>query len=137
MLGQLKLLHAQILAKLDELELLTRENTPPMDRLSAVRLALTRASRNRSALLERLYGQVLERASPKQKAELEALKNEAKDNLILSSQHIGSWTVREIIARWPDYCAASKDMRAAMRQRISREVELIYPLLDQIPSPIK
>lgn len=130
MLRQLKLLHAQMLASLDDLESLTRQINPPMDRLPAVRLALTRASRNRTAFLDRLHGQLVQRASPKQRAELEALKGDANDNLILSSQHIGLWTVREIVARWPDYCAASKEMRAAMHRRISREVELIYPLLD-------
>ncbi len=130
MLGQLKQLHAQILASLDELEALTKQADPPMDRLPAVRLALTRASRSRAALLDRLHGQLVQRASANRRVELEALKGEAKANLILSSQHIGSWTVREIIARWPDYCAASKEMRTAMRRRISREVELIYPLLD-------
>lgn len=132
MLAQLKLLHAQILASLDELESLTKQADPPMDRLSAVRLALTRASRKRSALLDRLHGQLAQRASPKQRAELETLKGEGRDNLFLSSQHIGLWTVPEIVARWPDYCAASKEMRAAMRRRISREAELIYPLLDQV-----
>lgn len=137
MLGQLKLLHAQMLACLDELESLTKQSDPPMDRLPAVRLALTRASRNRTALLDRLHGQVVMLAAPKHKKELEALKGEANDSLILSSQHIGLWTLREIVARWPDYCAASKDLRAAMRRRISREAELIYPLLDKIASPIE
>lgn len=131
MLRKLKLLHAQILASLDEMESLTKQSDPPIDRLPAVRLALTRASRNRAALLDRLHGQLVQRASPKQRADLEALKGAANDNLILSSQHIGLWTVREIVARWSDYCAASKEMRAAMRRRISREAEVIYPLLDQ------
>lgn len=132
MLDQLKQLHAQMLVSLDELESLTKEADPPMDRLPAVRLALTRASRARTALLERAHGQILELATTAQRAEVEALRAEAKDNLILSSRHIGLWTIREIVMRWGEYCAASKEMRAAMRRRISREMELFYPLLGRV-----
>ena len=63
------------------------------------------------------------------KASLELLNAGGKDNMITSTQHIGSWTLRQIADRWPDYCAASTRMRADMRQRIRSEKEVIYPLL--------
>jgi hypothetical protein len=37
--------------------------------------------------------------------------------------------LRQIADRWPEYCAASAQMRADMRRRIRSEKELIYPLL--------
>jgi hypothetical protein len=129
MLDKLRELHADILAKLDELETLTSLPQPPMDRLPALRQALTRSSRARTMLLERAYDQLLADAPPAKKAGLESLRTEGKDNLITSTQHIGSWTLRQIADRWPEYCAASTKMRADMRQRIRSEKELVYPLL--------
>ena len=129
MLNKLRELHADILAKLDELETLTSLPQPPMDRLPALRQALTRSSRARTMLLERAYDQLLTDAPPAKKAGLELLRTEGKDNLITSTQHIGSWTLRQIADRWPDYCAASAQMRADMRARIRSEKELVYPLL--------
>src|SRR3954468_10792273 len=118
MLDQLRRLHADILAKLDELDALTRLPQPPMDRLPALRQALTRSSRARTMLLERAYDRLAANAPPAKKAALELLKAEGKDNMITSTQHIGSWTLRQIADRWPDYCAASAEMRADMRKRI-------------------
>lgn len=129
MLDQLRRLHADILAKLDELEALTSLPQPPMDRLPALRQALTRSSRARTMLLERAYDQLIAGAPADKKASLELLKAGGKDNLITSTRHIGSWTLREIADRWSDYRAASTKMRADMRQRIKSEKDLIYPLL--------
>jgi hypothetical protein len=129
MLGQLRRLHADILAKLDELDALTSLPQPPMDRLPALRQALTRSSRARTMLLERAYDRLIADAPPARKAGLELLRTEGKDNLITSTQHIGSWTLRQIAERWPDYCAASTKMQADMRKRIRSEQDLIYPLL--------
>jgi hypothetical protein len=129
MLTELQRLHADILASLDELDALTAQPRPPMDRLPSVRLALTRASRARTMLLERRYDQLIARATSEQKAAILSLKAEGKDNLVTSTQHIGAWTLREIAGRWPEYCAASSTIRSAMRQRIRKEAALIYPLL--------
>lgn len=82
-------------------------------------------------LLERLYDRLVASAPESKKPAIEALKAEGKEGLIASTQHIGSWTLREIANRWPEYRAASAAMRAKMRQRIRREAELIYPLLSR------
>lgn len=80
-------------------------------------------------LLERAYDRLIADSSPANKARLELLRAGGKDNMIISTQHIGSWTLRQIADRWSDYCAASTRMRADMRKRIRDEKELIYPLL--------
>jgi len=129
MLGELQRLHAEILARLDEMDELTARPQPPMDRLPAARHALTRASRARTILLERVYDRLITEAEPDRRSAIEALKAESKAGLISSTEHIGSWTLREIASRWPEYCAASAVMRAKMRERIKNEVRLIYPLL--------
>jgi hypothetical protein len=133
MLLELQRLHDELSASLDQLELLTNQTAPPMDRLPAVRLALTRASRSRTMLLERLHADLVGVATPADKAALEQLRAEAKDNLVRSAHHIGSWSLREVTKRWPEYCQASEQMRAGMRQRIARERRLVYPLLSVAP----
>lgn len=126
---QLGKLHQEILDSLAELERLTAKPEPPMDRLPAVRLALTRASRARTILLENLYPQLIAKAPESARGAVEALRDEAKEDLISSAQHIGAWNMREITSRWRDYCAASNAMRTAMRRRVQREMDVIYPLL--------
>ena len=129
MLIQLQRLHATILAGLDELDALTAQPQPPMDRLPALRLTLTRASRARFMLLERIYEQLITHGPSDRAAEIQALRVEGRGNRVASTLHIGTWTLREITARWPDYCAASNAMRSAMRQRVRKEAAIIYPLL--------
>jgi hypothetical protein len=129
MLGRLRRLHQEILGSLDEMDVLTSLPQPPMDRLPALRQSLTRSSRARTILLESVYDRLISEASPAGKAAIDMLKVEGKINLTTSTQHIGSWTLRQIAERWPDYCAASAKMRADMRRRIRSETELIYPLL--------
>lgn len=129
MLGELQQVHAEILARIDEMDELTARPQPPMDRLPAARHALTRASRARTMLLERLYDRLIANAPESKRPAIEALKAEGKTGLIASTQHIGSWTLREIASRWPEYCTASAAIRAKMRRRIRSEADLIYPLL--------
>lgn len=129
MLKSLRTLHSDILTQLDVLEAVTAEPQPPMQRLTAVRYNLTRASRGRTVLLEKLYPQLIARASDARRPALEALRIAGKEILMQSAGHISSWTLREVERRWPEYCAASRTMRAAMRRRVAEEQELVYPLL--------
>jgi len=129
MLTELQRLHAEIKAALDELARLTALAEPPMSELPLLRLRLTRASRARTLLLESVYDQLIAHASTGQREAIQALKAAGKANMAASAQHIGSWTIREITARWADYCDASNSMRAAMRCRAEQEASILYPLL--------
>jgi len=126
---ELRRLHAELGSRLDELEALAACPEPPMQALSAVRLALTRASRARTMLLDRLYPDLIARAGGQARANIEALRAGAQHDRFASTTHISSWTIREITSRWDEYRDASRAMRAAMRERIGREIALVYPLL--------
>lgn len=128
-LDELRRLHAEIGTRLDDLEALTARPEPPMQELSAVRLALTRASRARAMLLDRLYPELIARAGKQERTDLEALRAGAQHDRFASTKHISSWTIREITARWDEYRDASRAMRAAMRERVGREASTVYPLL--------
>lgn len=129
MLDELLRLHEEILAQLEAMDRHTAELAPPMDRLPATRQALTRASRARTILLEQHYDRLISVAPVTQRAAIEALRDEGRSNLTVSTQHIGSWPIKEVIGRWSDYCAASNRMRTAMRKRLADEARVVLPLL--------
>ena len=67
--------------------------------------------------------------SPEQKSRIDDLRRTASDQAVLSSRHIGDWTMRAILADWQGYRSASRAMRGTMLQRINDESSLLYPLL--------
>jgi hypothetical protein len=132
MLAQLRQHHAAISNLLTDLEALCNDQHPDMAKLSAVRLALTRASRARSAYLNStVYPELLRTCPPDKRIALEKLKSDGLLMLVRSGDHIRHWTPREITADWRGYCQASAAMRRAMRARIELEAQLIYPLLKE------
>lgn len=130
-LAELARFHERILCGLDELERLTREAVAPVTLLPAVRLELTRASRGRNALVERVIDRLMLNASGGDRIALSALREEIRNQVFASTGHISTWNMREIGERWSDYCTASRAMRDAMRRRVQHEKDLIYPLLQE------
>ena len=137
MLNELQRLHAKMVRHLDDLDLLTAEDKPSINELTATRLALTRASRARTLLLERVYDELLREADLVTKMALTRLQTQGKENLSKSGAHIGEWTLREVANRWADYCAASNRLRAEMRRRIATEKKVVYPLLGKADPAVK
>lgn len=117
--------HEQMLAALDELERLTQSACCDDKAVMAVRYRLTRASSARRrevvALCERLIaGGVSDPA-------LKVLRDATNASRGTSSSHIGTWTLRQVIADWPGYVRASNLMRAALRREVEREVAVLAP----------
>jgi hypothetical protein len=130
MLNELRSLHDEVLRLLGELERLTAQPEPPVETLTATRASLTRASRRRSTYLETsVYPELLRTAAPAQQDKVKVLRDTGREGLLASVQHIGKWSLREVLERWRDYCAASATMRAQMRARISEEQAVLYPIL--------
>lgn len=117
--------HAQMLAALDELEQLTQSPRCDDKVVTAVRYRLTRASSARRrevvALCERLI------AAGVNDPALQALRDATNVSRGISSSHIGTWTLRRILADWPGYVRASNAMRAALRREVAREVAVLMP----------
>jgi hypothetical protein len=133
MLLHLRALHTVILRRLDELDKLTTLPEPPMDRLPAVRLALSRASRARTLFIDRHHRMILEAAPAHRRAAIIALKQDMAAQMDASATHIGKWTIDAIVEAWPQYCSASATMRGTMRRRISAEASVLYPVLSALP----
>ena len=129
MLTKLKSAHAELLEGIEALGAETRRPEPIEATLSAARLKLTRASSRRKALIEHTIIPSLRALSPEDARRVEDLRRSAGEIALESSRHIGSWTMRAILADWMGYRRASKAMRAAMLRRITEEKAVLYPLL--------
>ncbi|WP_157084546.1 hypothetical protein [Sphingomonas pituitosa] len=117
--------HAQMLAAIDELEQLTQSPSCDDKAVMAVRYRLTRASSARRrevvALCERLINAGA--ADPA----LRSLRDSTNLSRATSSSHIGTWTLRQVVADWPGYVRASAAMRAALRREMAREAAVLTP----------
>jgi hypothetical protein len=117
--------HAQMLAALDELAQLTQAPSCDDKIVTAVRYRLTRASSARRrevvALCERLI------AAGASDPALQALRDATNVSRGTSSSHIGTWTLRQVMADWAGYVRASNAMRATLRREVAREVAVLAP----------
>jgi len=132
MLAELRQRHEAIKDLLNSLEALCQADHPDMEKVSAARLALTRASRARSGYLNAVvYPHLARTCPPDKRAALEKLKTEGLLMLVRSGDHLRRWTARQVAVDWDGYCRASAQARQTMRERVAREAELIYPLLKE------
>ncbi|WP_084580753.1 hypothetical protein [Sphingomonas azotifigens] len=111
--------HAQMLAALDELEQLTHAATCDDKAVMAVRYRLTRASSARRREVVALCEQLI--AAGKTDPALLSLRDATNVSRATSSSHIGTWTLRQVMADWPGYVRASAIMRASLRREVARE----------------
>lgn len=131
MLARLKARHAALESALDALERLTRNATPDRAQVAAARLALSQASAQRTRYLnDEVYPKVLASDDPVASEAVRALRSEGAQLRALSAEHVAAWNIDRAVRNWPDYCRASAEMRATMRDRVRRERALLYPLLD-------
>lgn len=117
--------HAQMLAALDELALLTQSAVCDDKAVMAVRYRLTRASSARRREVVALCERLIEAGASD--PGLHALRDATNISRAHSSAHIGTWTLREVVADWPGYARASAAMRASLRREVAREVAVLSP----------
>jgi hypothetical protein len=130
MLAELRDAHAEIIAWIDELEILTSFETPDRVQLTGVRWRLSQASRRRSDIIERnVYRTLLNGTDGHARDELLKLKAIGVELRQYSARHVDEWTIEKIVEDWPGYRQASFAMRNSMRARIDEERRILYPLL--------
>jgi hypothetical protein len=128
-MSELHDLHAQLLQMLDELEELTGRPSPDEAALASVRYRLTRTSSARRRVVDALCAEC-KRTVPREEAgALVALHDTNTAAMTASSEHIGTWSLREVVKNWPGYCQASSAMRRSMRAQIEAEKAALYPHL--------
>jgi hypothetical protein len=128
-MSELHDLHVQLLSMLDELEALTARPAPDEAALASLRYRLTRTSGARRRLIDMLCPGLRKILSPGDAAALDALHESNAAAMTASSEHIGTWSLREVVRNWPGYCQASLALRRSMRAQIEAEKAMLYPHL--------
>ena len=130
-MSELHDLHVQLLLMLDELEALTANPGPDEAALAGLRYRLTRTSGARRRLVDALCVDLKPRLVQDEQAALQALHETNTAAMTASSEHIGTWSLREVVKNWPGYCQASSALRRSMRAQIETEKALLYPHLQE------
>lgn len=131
MLSELKRAHETLLACIDELEGLTKDDTPDAQKLASVRWKLSRASVQRRRLVEAACDHLMANSGVIESSRIAALREDSADTVAASSRHVGRWTMAQVLADWDGYREASAAMRKSMRTRIAQEQRALYPLLER------
>jgi len=128
-LSELHDLHVQLLQMLDELEELTSRPAPDEAALASLRYRLTRTSRARRQQVDTLCTALKPALSGSDAAAIETLHEANTAAMTASSEHISTWSLREVVKNWPGYCQASAALRRTMRAQIEAEKATLYPHL--------
>jgi hypothetical protein len=130
-MSELHDLHVQLLQMLDELEELTGRPSPDEAALASVRYRLTRTSSARRRLIDALCIEYKPRLRAEELGALNALHDFNTAAMTASSEHISTWSLREVVKNWQGYCQASFAMRRSMRAQIEAEKAALYPHLPE------
>lgn len=114
---------------LDALERLTAQPVPDEAALAGLRYQLTRTSGARRKLVDALCLELRMGLPTDETPPLDALHQANTAAMTASSEHIGTWSLREIVKNWSGYCQASQAMRKGMRAQIEAEKGALYPYL--------
>jgi hypothetical protein len=125
----LQTLHRQLLEMIDELEALCALPKANEAALAGLRYRLTRTSGARRKLVEKLCADLEMTLPQPQFVPIRALRESNAAAMTSSSDHIGTWSLREIMKDWPGYCQASQQIRRSMRDQIELERRTLYPYL--------
>ncbi len=125
----LQTLHRQLLEMIDELEALCALPKANEAALAGLRYRLTRTSGARRKLVEKLCADLEMTLPQPQFVPVRALRESNAAAMTASSDHIGTWSLREIMKDWPGYCLASQQIRRSMRDQIELERRTLYPYL--------
>jgi len=126
---ELQTLHEQLLDMLDELEALCARPIAEKAALAALRYRLTRTSGARRKLVKRLCMELQMTLPETEIAPVRSLRESNVAAMTSSSDHIGAWSLREIMKDWAGYCQASRQIRRSMRDQIELEKSTLYPYL--------
>lgn len=131
-LDQLENAHRDLIGTMENLGRLTRDDAPDMESLSEARWKISSASLARRMLWGRILSWLLPRVRPEQAAQLQRLQEVDGVLLNASTKHVAKWSAPAILADWPGYCSASRDMRSKMIAAIENERNVLKQMLLEI-----
>jgi len=133
MLAEFKAIHAELEAAMNELDRLTQADAPHQTAVAAARARLSKASGKRRALFGMACNYLGKTADPAAAATLRQLREQNAAQLAMSTRHIGTWGLRQLVANWPEYVRTAASMRQSMRDLIDADRKTLLPMLDRAP----
>ncbi|HEX8413169.1 MAG TPA: hypothetical protein VF637_04710 [Sphingomicrobium sp.] len=118
-------MHQELTAAMAALAEETRRPEAELQKLSALRLKLSKAGRQRAALLDAILGQRVQSAPPADLPALLELRRTVQQARATSTAHVSRWTPQAVVEDWTGYCRASLALRKAMAAQIEREAALL------------
>ena len=128
-LAELRAIHAELEAVMDELDQLTQEPKPNQAAVAGARARLSKTSGKRRALFDMATNYLAKTATPADAAQIRALRDLNAAQLESSTKHIGAWGLRQLVADWPEYVRTAATMRRSMRDLIAADRRSLLPML--------
>ena len=118
-------LHRDLLAALDEIEMLIAQ--PELDtlRLSRVRLYISKVNGERRNKVDALCEERERQAKGVIAEQLAALRQANIENRIEYTMHVGAWSPQKLAKDWAGYCRASMALVRSIRHQIAIEQALL------------
>jgi hypothetical protein len=133
-MADLPTLHRDLLAALDEIEMLIAQ--PQLDalRLSRVRLYISKVNGERRNVVDALCDERERQAEGIIAEQIAALRQANIENRIEYTMHVGTWSPQKLARDWPGYCRASVELARSIRHQIVIEQALLCtPGIDSDP----
>lgn len=126
-------MHRDLLAALDEIEMLVSQ--PELDalRLSRVRLYISKVNGERRNKVDALCDERERQAKGVIAEQLAALRQANIENRIEYTMHVGEWSPQRLAKDWPGYCRASLALVRSIRQQVAIEQALLGTSVDSDP----
>lgn len=131
LLAALQAAHRQIESALNGIEAVGATEIPDLAKFSAARLKIGQLNLVRRQIARKVFSHLISVTSAEQGESLRAMQRRDLELSQLLSEHIGHWTPTAIQIDWQGYCDAAKKMRNQLREMVSLERSILYPLLQQ------
>ncbi len=133
MLAELKAIHVELEAAMDELDRLTQDAVPNQTAVASARARLSKASGKRRGLFDMACNALGKSATAADAEKLRQVRELNAAQLKISTAHIGAWGLRQLVENWPDYVRTAAPMRQSMRDLIAADRAVLFPMLERAP----
>jgi hypothetical protein len=129
LLADLRAAHRQIEATLDEIDSIGGHGAPNAAQFINARLRVGQAILASRQIAMNVCSHLISLATKNDAEQIRELQRRDGEQSKLVSNHVRRWTPNAIRDDWQGYCDASRKMREGVREIVSAEKKLLYPLL--------
>jgi hypothetical protein len=131
LLAGLQAAHRQIEATLDEIDSIGGHGVPNAAQFINARLRAGQAILAGRQIAMKVCSHLISLATKNDAEQIRELQRRDGERSGLVSNHVRRWTPDAMRDDWQGYCDASRKMRDGVREIVSAEKKLLYPLLQR------